>query len=119
MELIYDGIENAPSYAKSITTKSCPCNSTGGILDGKWYWTQKCIISKKTRLPKYVQWLNDLPYWWIGKSWTNTAVLTVEKTKMIQMEILEFGLYVKSSEQTDLKCPGCSGFETLSIFFKT
>ncbi len=35
---------------------------------------------KKTRKPNYVRWLNDLPYWWMGKSWTNTAVLTVEKT---------------------------------------
>ena len=35
---------------------------------------------KKTREPNYVRWLNDLPCWWMGKSWTNTAVLTVEKT---------------------------------------
>ena len=43
---------------------------------------------KKTYKPNYVQWLKDLHYWW-----TNTAVLTVENTKMIQMEIPKLDSY--------------------------
>ena len=43
---------------------------------------------KKNCKPDYVQWLNDLHYWW-----TTTAELTVENTKMIQLEIPKLGSY--------------------------
>ena len=39
--------KNALLHAKSTTTRNCPCNSTGGFLDGKWHWTQNSITSKK------------------------------------------------------------------------
>ena len=53
--------------------------------------TRIVVDKKKTRKPDYVQWLNDLT--WMGKSWTNTAVLTVERTTMIPMEMLKLGSY--------------------------